>query len=100
MDYLARILLVLQKAGKPKDLQPLIHLPSPATTVAPKPKQWIAVPYIPQIHKRLQRLMPEDVNLAPIVHDQIRLLYSTAKDKLPDGAITNVIYSIPCKTDT
>ena len=100
MGYLTRILIILRHACLPKALQPLLHLPSPVDPVEPKGKQWIAVPYVPQIHRRLQSLLPEDVQLAPVAHDQIRLLYSTAKDKLPDGAITNVVYSIPCKTDS
>ena len=63
----------------------------------PKPTQWVAVPYVRQIHQRLQDLLPADIKLAPIAHDQLYRLYSIAKDQLPDGAVTNVIYSIPCK---
>ena len=95
--YLQRILTIIRQADTPRALQPFTRLPTPEMGPNPKPTQWVAIPYIRQIHQRLQNLLPTEVKLAPIAHDQLYQLYSIAKDQYPDGAITNVIYSIPCK---
>ena len=98
--YLDRILHTLRRADLPRALRPLTNVVDLQASAPPTPPtQWIAMPYVPQLHRRLQSLMPENVRLAPISHDQIRNLYSVAKDSLTDGAITNIIYSIPCKPD-
>ena len=93
--YIKRIKNIIENSHPPKDLQNIIE--SPTTNTTNTKLKWIPIPYAPHIHRRLQELMPHDVRLAPIAHDQIRHLYSNAKDTIPEKYKTNVIYALDCK---
>ena len=93
--YLQRIIEIIENAPLPKDLQNTLREPSDNATNSSI--KWIPIPYAPHLHHQLQKLMPHDVRLAPIPHDQIRRLYSAAKDAIPELNKTNVIYALDCK---
>ena len=94
--FLQRILIRIRQAPIPSALQ-LPEMVTTAPELAPTPPQWVAIPYVPHLHQRLQALMPTNVRLAPVAHDQIRSLYSCAKDTTPEESTSNVIYAIHCK---
>ena len=52
-SYIQCILLNLHQAVMPQALRPFTALPAPLDAAVTTPTQWIAIPYVQQIHKRL-----------------------------------------------
>ena len=95
-SYIQNIWKKLCQGPPPNDLL----APSDAQISAPsntaERSVYVAIPYVPYLHHRLQAVMPNNVRLAPRAHDQLWQYFSTPKDAIPFGDQTNVIYSLSC----